>query len=72
MATNFAELVFEEDAEDVVVQLASSVNATTNFAATNLDMREHGVFADYVDGGNSYRVFIPWSNVLGLHQYLGA
>jgi hypothetical protein len=61
--TQFDHLEFEEG---VAVTLTNTNGA--NFNIVTLDIQEHGVLFDYVDGSVTKRMFRPWNSISSINQ----
>lgn len=67
MTTNVTELKFD-DGQQINVVSATSDGYT--WITTALQLAEHGVWLEYTDEGDSYRLFLPWHKVDRIYQAL--
>lgn len=64
MTTNIAHLSFDDGAQINVVKNGDAYT----YVCQQIDMRQHGVYLEYTDSGNDYRVFVPWHQIDRIYQ----
>lgn len=68
MSSEVTSLAFDESGGTLVVHCSQATPHGSTLEAVQLDLQDTGVMADVVDGGTTFRVFVPYSNVIDIEQ----